>query len=355
LLRALRGEVVVKGEFSQTHGIEIRQLSFAHPDDTARLIQLNTWDFGGQVIYHATHQFIFLSDHALFVLVWSARRGVQQADLPYWLDMIRSRAPHAKVLLVATHLDEAKAVDLDFDALLKQYPDLLHETSFAVSCTEGTNIDGLAKLIQSIASQIRAVDYEWPSHWLRASQALCARPENLMSVSEARGILASHGVDDGAAQETLLRWLHELGDVIYYPDVEELDDTVLLKPEWITQSVAQILDDQEVKDSQGVLKPQHLSRLWAGVDVKLQRILTALMDHYDLTYPTEVNNERIVVECLQHKPTDYLPGWQKTCGAAPHPLSLSLRSAFPARYPNMVHCPRPPILDKQPVAAWRAA
>ena len=310
LLRALRGEVVVKGEFSQTHGIEIRQLNVPHPGNSARVIQLNTWDFGGQVIYHATHQF-FLSDHALFVLVWSARRGVQQADLPYWLDMIRSRAPHAKVLLVATHLDEAKSVDLDFDSLLKQYPELLYKTQFAVSCTEGTNIDGLVEVIQRLASQIRAVDYEWPSHWLKASQALCARRENLLAVSEARGILASNGVNDGAAQETLLRWLHELGDVVYYPEVDELGDTVLLKPEWITQNVAQILDDQEVKDSRGVLKPQHVARLWSGVEVKLQRVLTALMDHYDLTYPTDVNNERIVVECLQHKPTDYLLEWQK--------------------------------------------
>ena len=35
-------------------------------------MRLAVWDFGGQEIYHATHQF-FLTDQSLFVLVWSAR------------------------------------------------------------------------------------------------------------------------------------------------------------------------------------------------------------------------------------------------------------------------------------------
>ncbi len=33
------------------------------------------WDFGGQDIYHATHQF-FLTNRGLFLLVWNARQGL---------------------------------------------------------------------------------------------------------------------------------------------------------------------------------------------------------------------------------------------------------------------------------------
>ena len=310
LLKALKGELVAKGELSQTHGIEIRQLDINHPDLADRKIHLNTWDFGGQVIYHATHQF-FLSDHSLFILVWSARRGVQQADLPYWLDMIRARAPNAKVLLVATHVDEAKSVDLDFDFLRRQYADLLHSRYFAVSSTERTNIPELLITIAELAAKIRAVDYEWPSSWIKAAKTLCAQTEDLLPLPDVKKIFVKDGLTDEAAQGTLLRWLHELGDIVYYPEVEGLEEIVILKPEWITKQVAAILDDQEVKDSKGVLKQEHVARLWSTLDAPLQKVLGILMDHYDLTYPTKVNSDRIVVECLQHKPTDFLQRWQK--------------------------------------------
>jgi Leucine-rich repeat (LRR) protein len=38
LLRALQGETVTKGELSQTHGIELRQLALPHPAESARII-----------------------------------------------------------------------------------------------------------------------------------------------------------------------------------------------------------------------------------------------------------------------------------------------------------------------------
>jgi len=144
---------------------------------------------------------------------------------------------------------------------------------------------------------------------MRASASLLARSEDLLPIDDARGILEQSGLIDRAEQNTLLSWLHELGDIVYYPDVEDLHNMVFLKPEWITRSVAAILDDQEVKDARGVLRRDHIERLWSNVTSELRKILTALMDHYDLTYATEISHERIVVECLQHKPTAYQSLW----------------------------------------------
>jgi internalin A len=64
LLRALRGESF-EVQQSSTHGIEIKALSLAHPTEAEVTMTLNTWDFGGQEIYHATHQF-FLTNRSLF-------------------------------------------------------------------------------------------------------------------------------------------------------------------------------------------------------------------------------------------------------------------------------------------------
>jgi internalin A len=91
LLRVLRGEQFNPQE-PTTHGLETNPLQIAHPSETNVTMQLNSWDFGGQQIYHATHQF-FLTNRSLFLLVWHARMGFEAGKLYYWLDMLTALAP----------------------------------------------------------------------------------------------------------------------------------------------------------------------------------------------------------------------------------------------------------------------
>ncbi|MDP6070747.1 MAG: hypothetical protein QGG34_04140 [SAR202 cluster bacterium] len=105
----MRGEPVSELEVS-TLGIEIshatnnldprevRPFEVTHPTEPSVTMQLNTWDFGGQDIYHATHQF-FLTERSLFVLVWNARYGYEQGKLYDWLDTIQAKAPKSPVLV----------------------------------------------------------------------------------------------------------------------------------------------------------------------------------------------------------------------------------------------------------------
>lgn len=86
-------------------------------------MQLNTWDFGGQQIYHATHQF-FLTNRSLFLLVWHARMGFEAGKLYYWLVMLIALAPDSLVLLVATHIDERDA-DIPLAELRHHYPQII--------------------------------------------------------------------------------------------------------------------------------------------------------------------------------------------------------------------------------------
>ncbi|MBA3240620.1 MAG: leucine-rich repeat domain-containing protein, partial [Acidobacteria bacterium] len=51
-------------------------------------VRLNVWDFGGQEIMHATHQF-FLTERSLYLLVLSGREDLAEADAEYWLKLIQ--------------------------------------------------------------------------------------------------------------------------------------------------------------------------------------------------------------------------------------------------------------------------
>src|SRR5258708_7088614 len=90
LLRALRNDSFIR-DLPMTHGIEINQLKLPH---ATHEIILNTWDFGGQQIYHATHQF-FLTQRSLYIFVWNARQGPEQGKLANWLDTSKTLAPNA--------------------------------------------------------------------------------------------------------------------------------------------------------------------------------------------------------------------------------------------------------------------
>jgi internalin A len=68
LVKQLLGEKFDKNE-PQTQGINIKQWEIK---DDSNLIKAHLWDFGGQEIMHATHQF-FLSKRSLYVLVLSGR------------------------------------------------------------------------------------------------------------------------------------------------------------------------------------------------------------------------------------------------------------------------------------------
>src|SRR5205823_5260439 len=125
------------------------KLLLAHPTRKDVEMELFAWDFGGQQIYHATHQF-FLTDQALYLLVWNARTEYKQGRLGYWLDAIRARAPHSPILLVATHLDDCPQVaEPPLDEWKKDYHIVGY---FVVSNKDGRGIPELRRKIAEVAA-----------------------------------------------------------------------------------------------------------------------------------------------------------------------------------------------------------
>ena len=62
---------------SQTHGIITHRWDLPLAERTVRL---NMWDFGGQEIMHATHQF-FLTKRSLYLLVLDSRQNERQSRI----------------------------------------------------------------------------------------------------------------------------------------------------------------------------------------------------------------------------------------------------------------------------------
>ncbi len=305
LVRALLGETF-EAQLPTTHGIEIRSLELQHPAESEVTMRLSAWDFGGQQIYHATHQF-FLTNRSLFLLVWNARHGYEQGKLYHWMDTIQALAPDSPVLVVATHIDERDA-DLPYSDLKRAYAQIIAPCK--VSNLDGRGVAELRDKIARAAADLPLMGELWPTTWLSAAEAVRTMSERYITPSELSEITVEHQVSDQEG-DVLAQWLHELGDILYFQHDDELRDVVILQPQWVSGHISRVLESEEVIASKGIFTRTHMHELWSDLDPAMRSHFLNLMERFDLSYRTHENREiSLVVERLPLDPPAYNTPWQ---------------------------------------------
>ena len=255
IVKALAGEPHNPGE-PTTHGMRIRDLSLKHPEHAGVDMSLSFWDFGGQDIYHATHQF-FLTDRSLFLLVWSPRLGHDHSRVRYWLDIITARAPTARILLIATHCATLRP-DLPLQEICRTYPRIVG--SFAVDCDPRTGIDELRRAVADEASQLPLMGLPWPLAWSETTKWLQSAAEPYIPTEQLKSMMASAGVTEPVEQGELALVLTHLGEILYYPDDENLADMVVTQPDWLNAHISQVLESTGLVARQGLLTREVIDR-----------------------------------------------------------------------------------------------
>lgn len=307
LLRALRSEPFDYQELT-THGIDIEILELSHPHQAGVTMQLNTWDFGGQDIYHATHQF-FLTNRSLFIVVWNARLGFKQGRLTYWLKTIRANAPDAPILIVATHIEERDA-DLPLSELKKQFPKIINH--YSVSNRDEIGIEELKQSIANSAARLPLMGAVWAATWLQAANTIRQLP-NTQKYSTPNTLwqLMNEQNVEAEGQPILANMLHELGDILFYEDNEDLNELVIFKPQWVTEYISKVLEDDDVISSQGIFTRQCMNRIWSDLALSLRIHFLRLMERFDLSYKIpESKDISLVVERLSFEPPNYHDLWE---------------------------------------------
>ncbi|NJP08786.1 MAG: GTPase [Leptolyngbyaceae cyanobacterium RU_5_1] len=304
LLRALNGQPFDEQE-STTHGIEIISLKLAHPKEADVTMQLNTWDFGGQEIYHATHQF-FLTNRSLFLLAWNARLGWEQGKLIYWLKTIRANAPDSPILLVATHIDERDA-NLPLSDLQEQFPQVIGQWEISNKTNQG--VGDLRQAITTAAANLPLMGESWPTTWLKFAEAVRVSKTRYVLPQRFWQIMTQCEVKSDS-HRILATWLHELGDILFFQDNDDLNDLVILKPQWVTEYISKVLEAEEVIQRNGIFTRICMEQLWHDLDAPMRDHFLRLMERFDLSYRTLENKDiSLVVERLPFEPPDYEALW----------------------------------------------
>lgn len=238
----------------KTEGIDIQQWVIPVGEHD---IRLNIWDFGGQEIMHATHQF-FLTRRSLYLVVIDARQGEQVQKLEYWLQLVQSFGGDSPIIIVINKID-AYLLEIDQRGLQQKYPTV--RAVIATSCKTGK---GIPKLKRQIATEISQLDHiydELMTSWFAIKTQLEASDKDYLPYSEYIRLCEAQGITRELDQQTLIRLLHDLGVVLSFQDDQRLRDTNILNPEWVTNGVYQILNSNLLFQQRGVLEIDQLNQI----------------------------------------------------------------------------------------------
>jgi internalin A len=235
---------------SKTQGISITQWPIRLKGEDVRL---HVWDFGGQEIMHATHQF-FLTERSLYLLVLSGRQGGEDAEAEYWLQLIESFGGDSPVIVVLNKISE-HPFDLNRRALQGKYPTV--RDFIRVDCKDGTGIDDLSGAIHRETDVLKDLRTAFPASWVAIKDRLsnmAEKGENYISFERYRELCAELGEKDAEAQEALAGYLHSLGIALNYKDDPRLHDINVLSPHWVTNGIYRILNWPELEARKGELR-----------------------------------------------------------------------------------------------------
>ncbi len=253
----------------------------------------NIWDFGGQEVYHSTHQF-FLTRRSLYVLVADDRK--EDTDFNYWLQVVELLSAGSPLLIVQNEKQERRR-DMDFGVLRARFPNLLgtYRTNLATN-------RGLPELVSAIQAELERLPHigtPLPATWKRVRERLEHDQRAYIGVDEYLAICQDHGFARREDKLQLSGYLHDLGICLHFQDDPVLKYTVILKPKWGTDAAYRVLDDHEVLDKHGRFGREDLARIWSeNRYAEMRDELLRLMMKFQLCYQLADSEEHIVPQLL---------------------------------------------------------
>ncbi len=270
-------------QFNQesTEGIDVIQWKF--PLDNGHEFRVNIWDFGGQEIYHQTHQF-FLTQRSLYALVADTR--TENTDFYWWLKVAELLSDSSPVLIIKNEKQD-RETEVQERQLRGEFPNIKE-----VLATNLERNRGLAEIKEKIKFYITNLPHvgdksPLPKVWVRVRSALENYSQNrdYIEVGEYLKLCETNQLTDRKDMLRLSRYLHDLGVCLHFQDDSTLKHYIILKPEWGTTAVYKVLDNKTVKQNLGCFTQENLTDIWQDSEYDDMRDeLLQLMMRFKLCY-----------------------------------------------------------------------
>lgn len=281
-----------------TDGIEIQTWGFPLPTATGdqqpvtgnQTYHVNIWDFGGQTVYHATHQF-FLTKRSVYILVADTRR--QHTDFYDWLKMQETFGGDSPIILLKNRNRKHgnQCVIENLIHLQKLFPNLKEVIELDLNnVPREAEWSVLLRYLEKHFLALNHIGQPRPKTWMKIRQELrqVTHQRSLARISYRQflALCRKYGITDEKDALQLSDYLHHLGDILHFQNDPILADLVILKPAWGLDAVYRVLDNKEIAAANGHFTLTQLRDLWHEAHYHHHRDkLLRLMQKFQLCYP----------------------------------------------------------------------
>ncbi len=248
--RLYQPELSLPAEDETTRGINVHRHHFLTA--AGRDFRINVWDFGGQQIYHATHQF-FLTKNSLYVLVDDAKsnhKSVHDDGFKYWLEVIETLSERSPVLIFQNEKG-GRSKQIDEAGIKSRFPNVVGV--YRGNLEHPDAVETLRAAVEHFAQELPHIGDAVPKKWVSIRESLEELAQSWAHIlqDEYFRLYEQHLELDQVKALYLSRYLHNLGVYLHFQQSRELRRTVFLQNQWVTDAVFQILDDEVVKAQHG--------------------------------------------------------------------------------------------------------
>jgi internalin A len=270
-----------------TEGIDILRFNFNH--SSGNPFRINIWDFGGQEIYHATHQ-LFLTKRSLYLLVADTRQ--ENTDFNYWLEVVELLTDASPTLIIKNEKQD-RPCEVNENQLRGRFPNL--EKILPTNLANNRGLTAIISAVQHHISQLPHIGQPLPKTWVNVRKALETDSRNHITQTEFLTLCDTYGFKRHEDKLQLSGYLHDLGVCLHFQEDDLLQRYVILKPEWGTTAVYKVLDTPKVRAAFGHFTGEDLKTIWADDQYAAMRPeLLQLMRNFKLCYE------------IPHKPKTYI-------------------------------------------------
>ena len=262
-----------------TQGIDVIRWNFLM--ENGSLFRVNIWDFGGQEIYHATHQF-FLTKRSLYLLVADTRQG--NTDFAYWLNVVELLSDNSPVIIIKNEKQD-RHCEIDEGLFRSQFNNL--KDSLSTNLADNRGLTQIKDAIRFRLSQLPHVGTALPTFWVNVRTDLeeTAQKQNTLALEQYFDICRRHDCTDKQRMLFVSEYLHDLGVCLHFQKDPILKRTLILRPEWATTAVYKVTDSNTVRNNQGYFTAADLAIIWQSEQyADFRDELLQLMMRFKLAY-----------------------------------------------------------------------
>jgi internalin A len=257
-------------------------------------VTAHVWDFAGQVITHALHQFFF-SVRTVYILALTGRENSEREDAEYWLRLIKAfgtgddgESPDVVIALNKWDTTGCRP-RIDRSALQERYPFI--RGFVEVDCKTNRGITKLEEMLKRQVALMKWVRDPFKESWDEVRRALTKGSQiaPYLTYDEFRKLCDRHEITDRTEQDSLAEVLHNLGSALNYRNDPRLREATVLKPQWLTKNVYALV--RKAENQAGILsRPDVDAARVKVVDPKMKDYLVRLMERYEFAYPSRTTS-----------------------------------------------------------------